>query len=72
MTRSISLDNGNTYYSIDDLTDIAPEIDKYWRALEVMMDDDTREAVIWDMAPCSNLDFLREYLTRATDDLILG
>ena len=37
---------------------------KTWNAIASYMDDDIREGVHLDMAPCSNEDFLREYLKR--------
>lgn len=39
--------------------------------LVAMMDDDLREAVHMDMAPCSDAEFLAEYLRRSTDDLCI-
>lgn len=38
--------------------------EKTWRAIVSYMDDDIREDVHLDMAPCSNEEFLREYLRR--------
>lgn len=40
--------------------------------LALYMDDDTRESVHNDLAPCSDLEFLIEYLKRASHDLIIG
>lgn len=37
-------------------------LDKVWDGVAGLMDDDTREKVHCEMAPCSNLDFLRRYL----------
>lgn len=36
------------------------------------MDDETREAVHADLAPCTDEAFLTEYLRRAPYDLIIG
>lgn len=36
------------------------------------MDDDTRESVHNELAPCSEIDFIKQYLKLATDDLIIG
>jgi hypothetical protein len=51
-----------------------PEITRrnMWDAVVSMMDDDTREAVHAEIAPCTELEFLAAYLERATDDLIVG
>lgn len=65
----VSLDNGNTLATVDDLTD--EQIDGAWDALVMMMDDDVREAVHAELAPCSKRDFLARYMQLATDDLII-
>lgn len=65
--KQISLDNGATY--------ITPEaaIDSMsWDAIAQMMDDDTREAIAADLAPCSELEFLTRYLEQAPANLIIG
>lgn len=36
------------------------------------MDDETREAVAFDLAPCTAEEFLTEYLRRAPHDLVIG
>lgn len=69
--KYISLDNGHTYQTAEQAM---PEIDNrnLWDVVVNAMDDDTREAVAYDLAPCSNGEFLAEYLRRAADDLIIG
>ena len=69
--KHISIDNGRTYQTPDQAM---PEIDNHglWDVVVNAMDDDTREAVAYDLAPCSNAEFLAEYLRRAADDLIIG
>ena len=69
--KYISLDNGHTYQTAERAM---PEIDNrnLWDVVVNAMDDDTREAVAYDLAPCSNAEFLSEYLRRAADDLIIG
>jgi hypothetical protein len=67
---SVSLDNGNKYYSVDDLTH--EQIDNNWDRLVMFMDPDIREQVNSELAPCSNRDFLCRYLEIADDDLIIG
>ena len=36
------------------------------------MDDDTREAVHAELAPCTDAEFLRRYLELAPYDLVIG
>jgi len=69
--KHISLDNGHTYQTAEQAM---PEIDSrnLWDAIVSVMDDDTREAVSLDLAPCSNAEYLAEYLRRAPEDLIIG
>ena len=69
--KHISIDNGRTYQTPEQAM---PEIDNrtLWDVVVNAMDDDTREAVAYDLAPCSNAEFLSEYLRRAADDLIIG
>lgn len=43
-----------------------------WQAIVNMMDDEAREDIFFDMAPCSEAKFLAEYLYRAKTDLIIG
>lgn len=63
----ISINNGHGYvtaaealevYSIDDIAQF--------------MDDDVREQIHSDIAPCTDEEFLEEYLRRAPEDLIIG
>lgn len=37
-------------------------LDKYWEAIVNMMDDDIRERVADELAPCANEEFLKRYL----------
>lgn len=43
-----------------------------WPVVEQLMDDDTREQVHRELAPCTELEFLARYLEIADDDLIIG
>lgn len=54
--------------------DAMPEIIKrgLWETVVEFMDDETREAVHSELAPCTNLAFLRRYLELAPEDLIIG
>lgn len=69
---SISIDNGHTFYAPDELDEIMPEVARMWAAIVQMMDDDTRESVQADLAPCTEAEFLAEYLRRAPSDLVIG
>lgn len=66
----LSLDNGLNFFDPKDLSDL--EIGPYWDALVEMMDDDIRERVHYELAPCTDEDYLRRYLELAKDDLMLG
>ena len=69
--KRISLDNGHTYMTAQEAM---PEItdNNLWDAVTQAMDDDTREAVHNEIAPCTEAEFLAAYLERADDDLIIG
>lgn len=65
--KKISIDNGRSY-----VTPAEAIYAMSWDAIASMMDDDTREAVHRDLAPCTEAEFLAAYLERATDNLIIG
>ena len=67
--KKISLDNGQTYM---DAHEAIGEImaNDLWNTVARFMDSDTREAVHADLAPCTEEEFLSEYLLRAPCDLI--
>lgn len=69
--KQISLDNGRSYMTA---AEAMPEIaDRdLWDAVVNVMDDDTREAVHAELAPCTDLEFLTRYLDLASDNLIFG
>lgn len=70
-THEISLDNGSTWMTADEAM---PTIDDraLWDAVVEVMDAEIREAVHSELAPCTNLAFLRRYLELAPEDLIIG
>lgn len=70
--KSISIDNGHSYYDSTELNEIENDIRTNWELIVSLMDDDTREAVHADLAPCDELEFLAEYLRRASEDLVIG
>lgn len=63
----ISIDNGAHFVDVDEAISGAD-----WDVIENLMDDDTREAVHFELAPCTNEEFLRRYLELAENDLIIG
>ena len=69
--REISLDNGRTFTSAHDAM---PEILRLnlWDALVNLMDDDIRERVHTELAPCTEEEFLTRYLELAEENLVLG
>lgn len=76
-SKTINLNNGNGWsYDASDIETASPEleeeINRLWDVIAEFMDDDTREDVHADMAPCSNKEFLTEYLRRAPYDIVIG
>ena len=63
----ISIDNGHSYTTPENALQ-EHDMD----TLAHYMDDDTREAVHRELAPCTDAEFLAAYLERAADDLIVG
>lgn len=69
--KYISLDNGNTYNTASEaITEILAA--NLWDAVVNMMDDDIREAVAFELAPCAEEEFLARYLELAEEDLVIG
>lgn len=65
--RKISIDNGRSFCDPEEAIASVP-----WDIIVNLMDDDTRETVSNELAPCSDLEFLRRYLEIAPDNLIIG
>ena len=65
--KQISIDNGNSYVTPAEAIDAMA-----WDVIAHMMDDDIRETVHNELAPCTEEEFLVAYLEMATDDLIIG
>lgn len=65
--KQISINNGHSYITPEEALE-AVSLD----TMAVYMDDDTRETVHDELAPCSDIDFLARYLELAPDDLIIG
>ena len=70
-TMQISLNNGYTFMDADEAIEKIEEQD-LWQVVVETMDPEVRERVHGELAPCSNLAFLRRYLELATEDLIIG
>lgn len=65
--KNISIDNGISFCTVEEALEAYP-IDTW----AMYMDDDTRERVNRDEAPCTEETFLQAYLDRAAGDLIIG
>ena len=76
--KELSLDNGRTFMTRDDIK--AEGLDAIlaahpaitWDAITNAMDDETRETVAAELAPCSEEEFLLRYLELAPANLIIG
>lgn len=71
MSKEISLNNGSSYMSAEDAMPAIDDRD-LWETVVGCMDNETRERVHAELAPCTNLAFQRRYLELAPEDLILG
>jgi hypothetical protein len=67
----ISLNNGGLYMDADEAVPIIKERN-LWDAVVQMMDDETREKVHDEIAPCTEHEFLERYLEIAPHDLVVG
>ena len=70
-THEISLDNGANYMTAAEAMPII-ESSGLWDAVVSVMNTEARERVHAELAPCTELDFLRRYLELAPSDLIIG
>lgn len=65
--KQISINNGASYTTIEDaIATVGMD------TIAMMMDDEIREQVANDIAPCTDEEFVAEYLRRAEEDLIIG
>jgi hypothetical protein len=63
----ISVNNGNSFCTVKEaLEKVGMEV------IVSMMDDDTREAVHSELAPCTDEEFVTRYLELAPENLIIG
>ena len=65
--KRISIDNGSTF-----ITPAEAVKSMDWDAIVNAMDDEVREKVHAELAPCTNTEFLNRYLELASEDLIVG
>ena len=65
--KQISINNGASYTTIEDAIATVG-----MNTIAMMMDDEIREQVANDIAPCTDEEFVAEYLRRAEEDLIIG
>ena len=65
--KRISIDNGIHFVEPEEAVH---GVD--WDTIVHYMDDETREAVNAELAPCTEVEFLTRYLELANDDLIIG
>lgn len=72
MAKYVSLNNGHSWLDAVETIEAIAEQPYMWQLLVNIMDDDIREAVHRDLAPCTELEFLAEYLKRAEADLVIG
>lgn len=67
----ISLNNGVTRMTADEAMPVIDDRD-IWETVIGCMDNETRERVHAELAPCTEQVFLRRYLELAPEDLIIG
>ena len=63
----ISIDNGHSFVSIKKAMK-----EVRWDTIVSYMDDDVREDVHAELAPCTEEAFLKRYLELSDEDLIIG
>lgn len=69
----LSVDNGATYIAADEDAELQAAIDKVgWGEIVSFMDDGAREQAHSDVAPCTELEFLKRYLEIAPCNLVIG
>lgn len=70
----ISIDNGNRYYTAEELDMIWDKVEEMnlYDALVYNMDDEIREQVVSEFWGETDKDFVQQYLETATNDLVIG
>lgn len=72
--KFVSVDNGNMFLDASELAeaDNGYWYDAGWDILVSFMDEDARNEANYELAPCTNIEFLTRYLELAPDDLVIG
>ena len=70
MAHYISIDNGTNYMTAAEAAQTLTDIQ--YQMIVNIMDDDLREQIHMELAPCTREQFLALYLERANDDLVIG
>ncbi len=65
--KKISVDNGRSFVSPNEAIDTVQ-----FQEIVMFMDNETREVVHDELAPCTELEFLTRYLELAKENLIIG
>lgn len=69
----LSVDNGVSYIAADEDAELQAAIDKVsFGEIVSFMDDDARDKTRYDVAPCTELEYLKHYLEIAPYDLVIG
>lgn len=69
----LSVGNGTTYIAADEDDELQAAIDKVsWGEIVSFMDADARDKANYDVAPCTELEYLKHYLEIAPCDLVIG
>ena len=71
MSKLISIDNGVTFKTAEEAYPLIAE-QGLWDAVVNLMDDDLRERVHAELAPCDERDFLARYLELSPYNLVIG
>ena len=65
--KRISVDNGAHWVDPEEAVERMP-----WDVIANHMEDEAREQVHMELAPCENINFLKRYLYVAKEDLVIG
>lgn len=70
----VSVDNGFHFLDPEEVIEYLadPDCPIDWETIAHYMDDRFRELVDWELAPCTELEFLTRYLEIAPYDLVIG
>ena len=69
--KKISLNNGMTYMHAEAAIEEINDRD-LWDVVIASMDDETREKVHAELAPCTEKEFLERYLEISDQDIVVG